>query len=56
MLEGQSLTLTIEDIYLLTDLSRRGEQVNLITFPPGLYNIKDYIGMYCEASIEKVGS
>jgi hypothetical protein len=56
MLEGQSLTPTMEDIYFLTDLSRRGEPVNLRTFPPGPYNIEDYIGMYCEAGTEKVGS
>jgi hypothetical protein len=34
MIEGQSLTLTTEDIYFLTRLSRRGEPVNLCTFPP----------------------
>jgi hypothetical protein len=56
MLEGQSLTLTTEDIYFLTGLSRRGEPVNLRNFPPGLHNIEDYIGMYCEDGIEKVGS
>jgi hypothetical protein len=56
MLEGQSLTLTTEDIYFLTGLSRRGEPVNLRTFPPGPHNIEDYIGMYCEAGTEKVGS
>jgi hypothetical protein len=56
MLEGQSLTPTTEDIYFLTDLSRRGEPVNLRTFPPGPYNIEDYIVMHCEAGTEKVGS
>jgi hypothetical protein len=56
MLEGQSLTPTTEDIYFLTDLSRRGEPVNLRTFPPGPYNIEDYIEMYYEAGTEKVGS
>jgi hypothetical protein len=56
MLEGQSLTPTIEDIYFLTDLSRRGEPFNLRTFPPGPFNIEDYIIMYCEASTKKVGS
>jgi hypothetical protein len=35
MLEGQSLTPTTEDIYFLTGLSRRGDPVNLHTFPPG---------------------
>jgi hypothetical protein len=56
VLEVQSLTPTREDIYFLTDFSRRGKPVNLKTFPPGLYNMEDYIGMYCEAGIEKVGS
>jgi hypothetical protein len=28
----------------------------LRTFPPGLYNIEYYIGMYCEASTKKLGS
>jgi len=56
MLEGQSLTPTIEDIYFLTDLSRIGESVNLRTFPPRPHNIEDYISMHCKASIEKVGS
>jgi hypothetical protein len=56
MLEGQSLTPTTEDIYFLTGLSRRGELVNLETFPPGPYNIAHYIDMYCEAGTEKVGS
>jgi hypothetical protein len=56
MIEGQSLTPTTEDIYFLTGLSRRGEPVNLRTFPPGPFNIEDYIRMYCEADTEKVGS
>jgi hypothetical protein len=56
MLEGQSLTPTMKDIYFLTDLSRRGELVNLRNFPPGPYNIEDYIVMQCEAGTEKVGS
>jgi hypothetical protein len=45
-----------EDIYFLTDLSRRGESINPRTFPPGSYNIEDYIEMYCEDGTEKVGS
>jgi hypothetical protein len=56
MLEGQSLTLINEDIYILTDLSKRGEPMNLRNFPPIPHNIEDYIGMYCEAGTEKVGS
>jgi hypothetical protein len=56
MLEGQSLTPTTEDIYFLTGLSRRGEPVNLRTFPPGPHNIEELIGLHCEAGTEKVGS
>jgi hypothetical protein len=56
MLEGQSLTLTTKDIYFLTGLLRRGEPINLRTFPPGPFNIEDYIRMYCEVGTEKVGS
>jgi hypothetical protein len=56
MLEGQSLTPTIEDIYFLTGLSRIWEWVNLMTFPLGSFNIEDYIIMYCEAGTKKVGS
>jgi hypothetical protein len=56
MIEGQSLTPTTEDIYFLTGLLRRGEPVNLNTFPPRPFNIEDYIRMYYEVDIEKVGS
>jgi hypothetical protein len=45
----------MKDIYFLTDLSRRGEPVNLRTFPPGPYNIEDYNMMHCEDGTEKVG-
>jgi hypothetical protein len=56
MIEGQSLTPTTEDIYFLTGLSRRGDPVNLRTFPPGPHNIEELIGLHCEAGTEKVGS
>jgi hypothetical protein len=56
MLEVQSLTPTTEDIYFLTCLSRRGEPVNLHSFPPGPHNISKLIGLYCEAGTNKVGS
>jgi hypothetical protein len=41
MIEGKSLTPTTEDIYFLTGLSRRGEPVNLHTFPPRPHNIAE---------------
>jgi hypothetical protein len=56
MIEGNSLNPTTEDIYFLTGLSRRGERVNLWTFPPRPFNIKDYINMYCEDGTAKVVS
>jgi len=55
MLEGQSLNPTTKDIYLLTFILRRGEPSNLHTFPPGPFNIANYIGMHCETGTEKVG-
>ena len=56
MLEGKSLTPKNEDIYLLTRLSRRGEPINLHTFPLGPHNIVELIGMHYEVSTKKVGS
>jgi hypothetical protein len=56
MMEDQSLTPTTEDNYFFTDLLRRGEPVNLRTFPLGSFNVEDCINMYCEAGTEKVGS
>ena len=56
MLEGKSLTPTTKDIYFLTDLSRRGDLVNLPTFPPGPHNIEELIGLHCEDGTEKLGS
>jgi hypothetical protein len=49
MLEGQSLVPTTKDIYFLTGLSRRGEPINLRTFPSRPHNISKLIGLYCEA-------
>jgi hypothetical protein len=56
MLEGKSLTPTTKDIYFLTGLSRRGEPVNLRSFPPRPHNIARLIGLHYEAGIDKVGS
>jgi hypothetical protein len=49
MIEGQSLTPTTEDIYFLTGLSRRGEPVNLQTFPTGARKVSELIAEYCVA-------
>jgi len=56
ILERQSLVSMTKDIYFLTILSRRGDPVNLKTFPPGPYAIAHYIATYSEARTEKVGS
>jgi hypothetical protein len=56
MLEGKSLTPTTENIYFLTGLSRRGDPINLRTFPPGPHNIEELIGLHCEVGTKKVGS
>jgi hypothetical protein len=56
MIDGKSLNPTNEDIYFLIGLLRRGELVNLCTFPSGLHNIVELIIMHCEANTEKVGS
>jgi len=56
MLEGQSLTSKIEDVYLLTSLLRRGELVNFLTFPSGPHNIAELIGLHCEVGTDKVGT
>jgi hypothetical protein len=56
MIEGHSLNPMTEDINFLTNLLRRGEPINIHTFPPRPFNIADYIKMHCEASTEEVGS
>jgi hypothetical protein len=56
MLEGQSPVPTIEDIYFLTGLSRRGEPVNFRTFPSRPHNILELIRLYCEAGIDRSSS
>jgi hypothetical protein len=56
MLEGQSMNSTTMNIYFLTGLCRRGEPVNLRTFPLGPYNIEDCIMMYFEDGTKKLGS
>jgi hypothetical protein len=56
MLEGQSLMPTIEDIYFLTGLSRRGEPVNFRTFLAGPLNILEMIALHCEAGTNRLSS
>jgi hypothetical protein len=53
MIEGQSLTPTTEDIYFLTGLSRRGEPVNLHTFPTGTRKVSELIAEYCVAGTSR---
>jgi hypothetical protein len=56
MIGGKLLNPTTQDIYFLIVLSRRGELVNLRTFPSGPFNIVKYIRMHCDLDIERVGS
>jgi hypothetical protein len=43
---------TVEDIYFLTGLSRRGEPFNFWTFPVGPHNIVELIGLYCVVDMD----
>jgi hypothetical protein len=56
MLEEHLLTPTIEDIYFLTGLLRRGETINFRTFPLGPYNIAELIGLHCESGTNNMGT
>jgi len=56
MILGQSLTPTTEDIYFLTGLSRRGEPINLRSFPSGPHNIAELIEQHYEAKTDKIAS
>jgi hypothetical protein len=56
MIKGQSFTPMTEDIYFLTGLSRRGDPVNLRTFPPRPHDIEEMIGLHWEVGTKKVGS
>ena len=47
-IDGMSLTIEVEDIYFITELSRRGEVVNLRSRGPGGgLTIDKYIDVYC---------
>jgi hypothetical protein len=56
MLDGQSLTITVDDIYFITSLSRQGEVVNLKTHGGGGMTVYQYIASYCEYGTEKLGN
>jgi hypothetical protein len=56
MIEGKSLVPTTEDIYFLTGLSRRGEPVNLQTFPVGPSRVSELIAEYCVAGTSQATS
>ena len=50
-----SLTIEVEDIYLITGLSQLGEVVNLRSRGlGGGPTIDEYIAMYCYPNMEKV--
>jgi hypothetical protein len=56
MLEGQSLVPTIENIYFLTGLSRRGELVKFRMFSVGPSKISELISKHYEAGTDRAGS
>ena len=57
-IDGMSLTIEVEDIYLINGLSQRGEVVNLHSRggTGGGLTINEYIMVYCYPDIENVGS
>src|SRR5713101_4284544 len=57
-IDGMSLTIEVEDICFITELSRRGEVVNLCSCggPGGGLTIDKYIVVYYYPDTEKVGS
>ena len=46
-IRGKSIPLTIEDIYFLTGLSRRGAPLSLLGFARGGESVRAYICRYC---------
>jgi hypothetical protein len=56
MIEGKSLVPTIEDIYFLTGLSRRGEPVNFRMFPSGPHNIAELIALHSKVGTNRLSS
>jgi hypothetical protein len=56
-LDGQPLRIEVEDIYLLTGLSRQGEVVNLKVRGAGSsMKIEEYIDTHCIVGTKKVRS
>jgi hypothetical protein len=55
MLAGQSLTITVEYIYFITGLSRRGEVPNF-QYRGGGWSINEFINEYCIVDTKKSGS
>jgi len=54
ILDGKALTITVEDIYFITDLSRRGKVANFKTHRGCGLTINEYIVAYCEDGSETV--
>jgi len=46
-IRGKSIPLTVEDIYFLTGLSRRGAPVSLSSPSPGGDSVRDYVRRHC---------
>ena len=58
MVDDEPLPLEVEDIYILTGLSRRGQEANLHGGGRGkaTLTIQEYITVYCEEGTQKVAS
>ena len=57
-LQGEFLDITLEDIYFISSLSRRGAPVNLEGTSRGgdLLSVQNYIDIYCAPGTQKRGS
>ena len=58
MIDDESISFKVEDIYFLTGLSCRGRELNLRGGGQGDASlmIQEYIATYCEAGPQKVAS
>ena len=57
-LQGEFLEITSEDVYFISNLSRRGAPVNLEGTNRGgdPLNVQNYIDIYCKTDTQKRGS
>ena len=57
-LQGEILEITLEDIYFISGLSRRGASINLEGTDRGgdLLSVQNYIDTYCVPGTQKMGT